>query len=96
MAMQSTSEHHAIFPPWKAALVGAAVFALACLLFWASAAARVLPADSPEFIRGFTPAAGLQQLVGGMFWTGLFGATIAALAAVGCNTARRHSRRGVN
>jgi hypothetical protein len=89
MTMQSATGHGAALPLWKAALVGALVFAAACLLFWATAAARALPVDSPALIRSFTPAAGIGRLVTGLFWTALFGATLALLAAGAWNATHR-------
>lgn len=91
MTLQPATGHGAAFPLWKAALIGAVAFAAACLLFWASAAASALPADSPAFIRTFTPAAGLGRLVSALFWTALLGAAVALLVA-GAWNAGRHRR----
>ena len=89
MTMQSAIGQGGALPMWKAALIGALVFALACLMFWATAAARALPVGSPAFIRSFSPVAGIGQLVGGLFWTALLGAVLASLAAGAWNAARR-------
>lgn len=76
--------------PGRAALIGATTLSLVCVVFWATAAAHALPAGSPEFIRTFTPAAGLSRLVVGVFWTALIGALLSALVATAFNATRPH------
>ncbi len=78
----------------KSAAVGAGLAATLCLLLWATAVAQVLPPDTPDFIRGFSPARGVQSLVSGLFWSMLFGA-LAGAAVVGVYmAARRPDRQG--
>ena len=81
MSVQSATGHGAVFPLWKAALIGAVIFAMACFLFWATAAAHALPAGSPAMIRSFTPSAGIGRLVAGLLLMALLGASLASIAA---------------
>jgi hypothetical protein len=76
---------------WQAALIGAIVVALLCLVFWATAAANVLPAGAPEAIRTFTPAASVSRLVMGLLLTGAVGAVLSALLALAYNLTRRRA-----
>jgi glycerol uptake facilitator-like aquaporin len=77
----------------RAALVGAVLAAILCLVFWATAAAQTLPAGSPAWARTFQPAAGIERLAAGLFWTGLAGAVLSALLAAAVNRARRAGHR---
>jgi hypothetical protein len=66
---------------WRTAVKGAVLAAFACLCFWATAAANVLPQSAPDFVRSFTPAHGVQRLALGLLLSMLAGGGLAAILA---------------
>jgi hypothetical protein len=89
MGATQTSDHPHLTDPWRAALVGAVLAVVLCLVFWATAAARTLPPDAPGWARSFQPDAGIERLAAGLFWTGVVGAILSALLVGAVNLARR-------
>jgi hypothetical protein len=79
--------------PGHAGLVGGMIAIVLCLIFWATAAAKVLPLTTPAPIRTFTPAAGVSHLLVGLCVTGVVGAILWAVGAGVYNLALHASRR---
>ncbi len=93
MGATLTPDHPHPVSLWRAALTGAFLAALLCLVFWATAAAQGLPAGAPAWVRTFQPAAGTARLVAGLFWTAVAGAVLSVLLAGAFNLARRATHR---
>lgn len=87
----ATDDPHVI-SPGRAALIGAGLFMAACLVFWASDAAGVMPYQTPDLVRSFTPSAGMARLAAGLMLTGVTGALLAGLLAAAYNGVRRGAR----
>jgi hypothetical protein len=88
----TTKDTHRV-DPGHAAVIGLAIGAGLCMIFWATAAANVLPSVMPAPIRSFTPAAGVARLLVGLVLTGLAGAVVALLAVGAFNLAAWAARR---
>jgi hypothetical protein len=94
MNTASDPDHSPVITLHHAALVGAALFIVLCLLFWATATAQTLPPTTPDWMRSFTPTAGLVRLTQGLFWSAAFGAALFMLLAAAWNFAQRRGRGG--
>jgi hypothetical protein len=67
---------------WHGAVAGALLLLVLALLFWATAATQVLPADPPLYVRAFSPGYGIGGVVAGLACAALLGAIVGLLVMV--------------